>query len=48
MAGEAHAKTREFEFTDRHFNLLRKLVAQQAGITLNDSKRELVYGRITR
>ncbi|MEQ8660016.1 MAG: protein-glutamate O-methyltransferase CheR [Gammaproteobacteria bacterium] len=40
--------THEYEFHDGHFNLLRKLVAEHAGIALNDSKRELVYGRLAR
>ncbi|MCP5199187.1 MAG: protein-glutamate O-methyltransferase CheR [Gammaproteobacteria bacterium] len=42
------SSTHEYDFTDRHFNLLRELVARHAGITLNDSKRELVYGRLAR
>lgn len=44
---ERHS-THEFDFNDRHFNLLRGLVARHAGIALNDSKRELVYGRLAR
>ena len=39
---------REFGFTDRHFEFLRKMVIEHAGINLSDAKRELVYGRITR
>ncbi|MEQ8492811.1 MAG: protein-glutamate O-methyltransferase CheR, partial [Gammaproteobacteria bacterium] len=42
------ASTHEYAFDDGHFNLLRKLVAEHAGIALNDSKRELVYGRLAR
>ena len=38
----------DLEFTDAHFELLRTLVARHAGIHLNDSKRQLVYGRVAR
>ena len=48
QAANAASNAHEFEFDDRHFDLLRKLVAEQAGIALNDSKRELVYGRLAR
>jgi chemotaxis protein methyltransferase CheR len=39
---------REFEFTDKHFNWLIKLVMKKTGITLSDQKRDLVYGRLAR
>ena len=38
----------EYTFTDAHFDLLRKLVGKYAGISLNDTKRQLVYGRLAR
>jgi chemotaxis protein methyltransferase CheR len=38
----------EFEFTDRDFNYLRELVGRHAGIALADTKRQLVYGRLSR
>ena len=41
-------RTREFEFHDADFQALRALVKQMTGIALADSKRELVYGRISR
>ena len=41
-------KTREFSFSDEDFNSLRGLVREVTGITLADSKRELVYGRLSR
>jgi chemotaxis protein methyltransferase CheR len=39
---------REYEFTDAHFQLLRKLVVEHTGIELSDAKRELVYSRLSR
>jgi chemotaxis protein methyltransferase CheR len=41
-------KVREFSFSDDDFNSLRALVREVTGITLADSKRELVYGRLSR
>lgn len=42
------AREREFVFTDADFDSLRTLVKQLCGITLSESKRELVYGRLSR
>jgi chemotaxis protein methyltransferase CheR len=42
------ARQREFVFTDADFDSLRALARQLAGISLADSKRELVYGRVSR
>ena len=39
---------REFTFTDRDFNFIRKLVGERTGINLSDAKRDMVYGRLTR
>ena len=39
---------REFEFLEKHFQFLRQLAGNSAGINLTESKRELVYGRIAR
>lgn len=46
----AHAQEmpQEYAFSDAHFDLLRKLVAKYAGISLNETKRQLVYGRLAR
>lgn len=46
----AHAQEspQEYAFNDGHFDLLRKLVGKYAGISLNDTKRQLVYGRLAR
>jgi chemotaxis protein methyltransferase CheR len=46
--GSGGEKHREFDFSDDDFNSLRKLVREVTGITLADSKRELVYGRLSR
>jgi chemotaxis protein methyltransferase CheR len=39
---------REFQFTSRDFERIRKLIYDHAGISLNDSKQELVYSRLSR
>ena len=44
----APAETREFEFTDGDFRRVRELVRSTIGISLAESKRELVYGRLVR
>ena len=40
--------SREFHFTDKHFNFIRALVAEKTGISLSEAKRDLVYGRLSR
>ena len=47
-AKNSPAKMREFAFNDADFNGLRALVKRVTGIHLADTKRELVYGRISR
>jgi chemotaxis protein methyltransferase CheR len=42
------ARVREFQFSDADFQALRTLVKQMTGINLAESKRELVYGRVSR
>jgi len=39
---------REFHFTTQDFQRVRKLIYEHAGISLNDSKQELVYSRLSR
>ncbi len=39
---------REFAFSDADFEAIRDMVKQLTGINLSDSKRELVYGRVSR
>jgi chemotaxis protein methyltransferase CheR len=42
------AAPREFAFTDRDFQYLREAVHRHTGIALADTKREMVYGRLSR
>ena len=39
---------RQFQFGEADFVALRELVRETTGISLNDAKRELVYGRVAR
>jgi len=39
---------REFHFTSKDFDRVRKLIYAHAGISLSDSKQELVYSRLSR
>lgn len=39
---------REFPFDDHDFERVRKLIYGHAGISLSESKRDMVYGRVTR
>ncbi|HEX4024594.1 MAG TPA: protein-glutamate O-methyltransferase CheR [Steroidobacteraceae bacterium] len=47
-AGAEPALLREYEFSDEDFQRVRRLVREQIGISLAESKRELVYGRLSR
>jgi len=37
-----------YVFTDKDFNFIRKLIAENAGININQGKRELVYARLSK
>ena len=39
---------REFDFKDKDFELLKKIVSEHTGIVLTDAKRNMVYGRLAR
>lgn len=41
-------KSREFHFTKKDFERISKLIYDHAGISLSDSKQELVYSRLSR
>ena len=44
----APSTKREFDFSDADFKFLSQLAYEQSGIVLSDSKRNLVYGRLSR
>lgn len=48
VVAPARPDGREFAFERRHFDLLRRLAREEAGIELNDTKTELIYGRLAR
>ena len=41
-------KEREFNLTDKDFNLISKIVGDRTGIVLSPAKRDMVYSRLTR
>ena len=45
---DAPAESRDFIFTARDFDRVRKLIYAKAGISLADSKEEMVYSRLAR
>lgn len=48
MAEMKDPSSREFHFTTQDFHRVRKMIYEHAGITLSDSKQELVYSRLSR
>ena len=42
------SESREFHFTAQDFDRIRKLIYQHAGISLGDSKHNMVYNRLSR
>lgn len=47
-AADAEQGQREFIYERRDFERVRKLIYERAGISLADSKRDMVYSRLTR
>ena len=41
-------QVREFPFSDADFQRIRKLIYREAGISLNETKKDMVYGRLVR
>ena len=41
-------KVREYEFTERDFSQVRKLIYEHAGISLSENKQDMVYSRLSR
>ena len=37
-----------YTYTDADFNFIKKLISEHSGININESKRELVYGRLSK
>lgn len=48
MSDPQNQRGGDFEFTDRDFRFVSRMIGERAGIVLNESKRELVYGRLVR
>ena len=48
MENDRLLKNKEFEFTKRDFERVRSLIYRKAGISLADSKQEMVYSRVAR
>jgi len=44
----AEATTREFVFSRRDFEEVRKMIYDHAGIALSDAKEDMVYSRLAR
>src|SRR3984957_5796442 len=42
------ALLREYELSDQDFQRIRRMVPERLGVALAESKRELVYGRLSR
>lgn len=45
---EAHNREREFHFSKRDFEEVRKMIYDHAGIALSDAKEDMVYSRLAR
>lgn len=48
MLKEKYQDEREFDFTAKDFERVRKLIYQHAGISLSDAKTDMVYSRVGR
>lgn len=44
----AELRTREFHFSDQNFDRIRQFVTENTGIVLSDSKKDMVYGRLSK
>ena len=47
-AESSAGKSREFLFTDKHFQSIRTFVTENTGIVLTDIKKDMVYGRLSK
>jgi chemotaxis protein methyltransferase CheR len=48
LSSSASDPSREYQFTDRDFERVRQLIYARAGISLNESKQNMVYSRLSR
>lgn len=48
LADKSEYKEMEFRFTDRDFKYLRELVSRETGIVITESKRQMIYSRLSR
>jgi len=48
MKNEKYQQDREFVFTAKDFEKIRKLIYQRAGISLSEAKTDMVYSRVGR
>ena len=48
VANASNEPSREFHFTDKDFQLIRRLIHEHAGINLSEAKRDMVYSRLGR
>ena len=48
MAENRESKSKEFDFTTRDFDRVRSLIYRRAGISLAQTKQEMVYSRLAR
>lgn len=48
MSGALAERSQEFHFGDEEFDFLTRLAYERTGIVLNESKRSMVYARLTR
>ncbi len=48
LSVEQESKGREFDFSPRDFDRVRRMIHERAGIDLNESKRTMVYSRLAK
>ena len=48
QAADEIAQDREFDFSPRDFERVRRLIRERAGISLSAAKRHMVYSRLSR
>ena len=47
-AGKTATESREFQYSSRDFQCVRRFIHERAGISLSEAKREMVYSRLAR